>query len=541
MTAIGYEDPLPVPTPAIQATLAAIHPREIHEYIQGHDKEALGANSEEGEAPTFLAVLDLGQWTRIFEVANSDPAKGLTRLGELKDKLIERMILDTEELEKAISDTAKAELAIRKANCLAAPVTGTDLASQGSSGTFASGSTVGNILSHPFLQYMVVTGPSKAALEDFQESITSSQIEKDQAALIATGKSLAIPFEPARAVEETITYKDHRVWAHGNINLLAPVPFAAWRIWAGLSKEEVSACKEHSLKGTQCIGKSEDLISAFSLYTYDHGKCSTPDVKLHVKLDLPTQGDRKEKHAQELWNQSRPYLRCLCHYRAANGCTGNIIWFDHAVYYMLNHLDKFFPDSTYPTLVSKYGAFLIWMGTAGRSGVKCQLTFMQSRIWMLEGVLQMAHDPEGELFQANNHMPGLQKIERLLKPASFSIANPMIPTTGPPGKKTRLNLNAPASAPNQSGYKPPNTGFGRGRGRGQYARGGYGGRGRGRYSRDNSPRHYNMQTPTPRHVEPVPATPTNIHTFVPQPSSVLIKDIRAPATKTKFCSFDDDD
>ena len=99
----------------------------------------------------------------------------------------------------------------------------------------------------------------------------------------------------------------------------------------------------------------------------------------------------------------------------------------------------------------------------------------------------MAHDPEGELFQAINHMPGLKKIEQLLKPVSLSPANPMTPTTGPPGKKTRnLNLNACSFGSSPSGCKPPSIGFGRGRGRGQSARAGYDGRGRGRYSHANS-------------------------------------------------------
>ena len=40
-----------------------------------------------------------------------------------------------------------------------------------------------------------------------------------------------------------------------------------------------------------------------------------------------------------------------------------MIWFDHAVWFMLNNLERFF-DSRYPSLASKYGAFITWINAA---------------------------------------------------------------------------------------------------------------------------------------------------------------------------------
>lgn len=65
---------------------------------------------------------------------------------------------------------------------------------------------------------------AEAHHEDLQETISLTQIERDQ-----------------------VAQKDHRVWTLRNINLLAPIPAATWRIWAGLNEPEHANCEEHAL------------------------------------------------------------------------------------------------------------------------------------------------------------------------------------------------------------------------------------------------------------------------------------------------------
>jgi len=184
-----------------------------------------------------------------------------------------------------------------------------------------------------------------------------------------------------------------------------------------------------------------------------------------------------------MWNVHRPYLRCACHQKSNNGCTGSLIWWDHAAWYMINHLEKFFPDDSFPTLKAKFIAFLIWMHGAGRTAVRCQLAFSQARTWMCTGAIQFAANPTGKVLAELPDMPGPRQIERMLKPAAFSIANPGTPSSAPPSKRQKLNLNTPPNSNRQA------SGGGYNRGRGSYSRGrGFGaGRGNNNFNRRYNP------------------------------------------------------
>ena len=75
LSKIGYKEPLPPPILGVQATLAAINPMEVHQFIQNSDLAAINSAGDEGEPPLLLTVLDLSQWTRVFELANTDLQK----------------------------------------------------------------------------------------------------------------------------------------------------------------------------------------------------------------------------------------------------------------------------------------------------------------------------------------------------------------------------------------------------------------------------------------------------------------------------------
>ena len=241
-------------------------------------------------------------------------------------------------------------------------------------------------------------------------------------------------------------------------------------------------CKEAALHGKKQITNGQNLANAFALYGYDHGKCPVTAVKLHIKLEVPTANDRRDKHPQEIWNVHRPYLRCVCHPKSNNGCNGSFIWWDHSCWYMINHLEKFFPDETFPSLKAKFIAFLIWMQSAGRTAIRCQVTFAQTRTWMCTGAIEFAKNPTGKILADLVDLPGPRQIERMLKPAAFSLANPGTPSSAPPSKRQKFNLNTP---PNNN-RQPGSSGYGRGRG--YMTRGRGSGRGRGN---DNLHRRYN--------------------------------------------------
>ena len=127
---------------------------------------------------------------------------------------------DEVDLSDAKRDTTIVEVAIRHANNQVEDVVSLSQLSVPEAGTFT----------HPFLTNLSVSDAHKAALEDFQESIVTTQIEREQESLVATGRHLAVPFVPQRAIEDQMAAKDHRVWATGNMNSLAPLLPSTWRI-----------------------------------------------------------------------------------------------------------------------------------------------------------------------------------------------------------------------------------------------------------------------------------------------------------------------
>jgi len=148
-----------------------------------------------------------------------------------------------------------------------------------------------------------------------------------------------------------------------------------------------------------------------------------------------------------------------------------MIWWDHAIWFMANHLDRFFDDIPHPSLRSKFSAFLVWLHQAGSLAVKCHISFMHARKWICEGAVQLAVDLDGPLFTENTHLPGYKQVERLLKPASWSVANPDRTSPAPAFKRQKLMSTSPGNSNNAArgrGNGGSGRGYGRGRGNNYY-------------------------------------------------------------------------
>lgn len=246
------------------------------------------------------------------------------------------------ELQKALQDSTTIEEAIRKANPTeqwrALPITSLAEASPKRA--------------HPLLSRLNIAEAHKAALKDLSSSIQNSQAEKDMQVLITSRRGPLVPIMPHRSVEDQVAHKDHRVWGLNNINLLAPITTAMWRHWIDLSRPDIETLKLNAINGSGVLQDPVDVMNPFPLSMFNPSKCSTAEVRIHTKSDLQTGYGRSEKHSSALWNVQRPYLRCCCDASAPTGCKGSVIWFDHAIWFMLNHLDRFF-GIDYPSLATK--------------------------------------------------------------------------------------------------------------------------------------------------------------------------------------------
>jgi hypothetical protein len=117
-----------------------------------------------------------------------------------------------------------------------------------------------------------------------------------------------------------------------------------------------------------------------------------------------------------------------------------MIWFDHAVWFMLNNLDRLF-DSRYPSFTAKFGAFLTWISSAALQAVRMQLTFIAYRKLMEIAAVELAANPTEKLLAKYPEAPRARQVERLFKPATFSLEIAPSPSPLPVSKKRRLNMN----------------------------------------------------------------------------------------------------
>ena len=439
---MGYGPPLPAPIPAVQTTLSAIDLPELHKFVQESDAAAHADCDDEGvHLPLLIDSLDLALWTSLFVTATKDPSRTLANIKSAHARLSDLLMQDEQEATKSVGICSMIEETLKLAN--------NDALESNSMRPVAEPVTDSRStdITHPLLAMLKISSAERSALEDFTDNLNSSQAEKDKQTMVNT-KGPLVPVKPPRCVELMVADHQHRMWAVGNTNLLAPISMMMWKTWAGLSEVEIEHCKKQALNNVGVLRAPVDLLPAFSLNMFEHSKCTTNEVKLHTKQDLPTGYNRKESHLAELWNVQRPYMRCLCNPRAISGCKGSIIWFDHAIWTMINKLDMFFPNQ--PNNNTRFAAFMLWLSSAAKIAVKAAIVFNIGREHMVTAATQLSENPTQKLLPELDDAPLATKIERLLKGPKFSLLHPGSPSQAPsPFKKQRINLNTPPS--NQSG------------------------------------------------------------------------------------------
>lgn len=123
---------------------------------------------------------------------------------------------------------------------------------------------------------------------------------------------------------------------------------------------------------------------------------------------------------------------------------------------MLNNVDRFF-KSKYPSNTAKIGIFLTWINVVAIQAVRMQFTFMAYCRLMVIAVVELAANPIDKLLTKYAEALGAQQIERLFKPASFSLETIPSPSPASIFKKRCLNMNVMPDESflnyrNQAGY-----------------------------------------------------------------------------------------
>ena len=285
---MGYGPPLPAPIPAMQTTLFAIDLPELHQFVQENDTTALANGKEEGgHTPLLLDSHDLALWTSLFVTATTNPTRTMANIKSAHTILNDLLIHDEVETTKVVGLCSMIEGTLKLANSDALEANSSYTAIAATSDNTGANNTV-----HPLLAELKISSLEMAALEDFTEDINSSQTEKDKQTMVNTRGPL-VPVKPPRCVELMVVDYQHQMWAIGNTNMIAPISILMWKTWAGLSDAEVEQCTQHALNNIGVLQALVELLPAFSLNMFEHSKCTTTEVKLHTKHDLPTGYNRK--------------------------------------------------------------------------------------------------------------------------------------------------------------------------------------------------------------------------------------------------------
>ncbi|CAM6082420.1 unnamed protein product [Calypogeia fissa] len=519
MSVLGYTDDLPRPCNlAIQTTIASIRAEEIHAAIQTHERASLASVNEEEPGLFLMLLLGIDEWFYIYFLAQKSGVQmALHRLSEYIGILDCMEGDDARDLEQALVLVRAMEVALNKvaADTLIAKNAVPDTAAPDKSPvaetssenfsiiidsplypslTFSSLSFAPNLhtescSSSQTLTPQVAPGTPVTVLSsvDLQTNIqgnplsdtswlTDNEATEMNAAMLlvdctpivekspaceetAVGEPF-VPVLPPRHIEWESSKVEGCMWKIKNINNLAPLSLEMWQAWGTVSNEEVLQCRERALKAITLSDKAPVFVSKWPMTVFGAPKykCKgAAGAKVRGKFD--TKNSRLTEHKTKLWNWMRPFFCCSCYYKTS--CFGQLVWLDHAVWYMLNHLDDFFTASSHQGRLVMLIKFL--SGDA-RKMVLDHIAFLYIREFMIEAARELVEHPEERFLTQYAAALGIRTIEALMKPGVFSEKRAVDDSAD---KQKRVNLN------NQSGVTPkwksmyanhtPVPGIGRGR------------------------------------------------------------------------------
>ncbi|KAL3681477.1 hypothetical protein R1sor_024433 [Riccia sorocarpa] len=423
LTKLGYNSSLPSPINlAIQATMAAIQSKPVHALIQQLDLAAVETNREEAReseqleaenhAALLIESLGIHHWVNIhhtYSTKGEEATLGLIR--QLHDDLPNLLEADLIEDGRADKLSGMIARALSWVDLLKNTQTGDGTDGPGSN--FADISS--QVRSNPLIDFTIFSEEEKACLDEGLDSLNSNAAG-DKAAVSNDGDPF-IPTDTPRTVEYRVSEKCGMMWKCQNMNNLAPVTIDMWSKMVNMTDNELSTCKDNAINGI-IPSKVIPIRESIKMASFRDKYTCTEPVSVRIKVNLITDSNRVSKHRTLLWNWTRPYLRCNCKFDSkGRKCKGEIIWLDHALWYIFNHMEDFFRS---PTIQARYMAFLIFLGGEARAAILAQCSFMYARELMIQTALEVFSDPKARSLPEHGEANGVRMIERLIKPACFS-------------------------------------------------------------------------------------------------------------------------
>ncbi|CAM6104303.1 unnamed protein product [Calypogeia fissa] len=390
--------------------MASIKARELHAEVQQIDLDTL-AKKDSDKGPLLLLTLGIAEWSSIHHLARSiSTASALIKLQEFAATLFALLEHDENDVLKASKMSRQIDKVLNNDPTNTIPPDQELIAPERTADIQAL------VHSNPLMDLEFLSPEEQADLQDLIQNMDHGVTEEVEE---PHDGDTYIPIFPRRHVERLVAPYDAMMWRIPNLNQLAPISLDMWQHWVNATTDEMAECCDRAIRGvfeSPLFPATAVTMLAWPMNIFKSPKYKCVELALiKVRQDYVTDSTRPTNHKQNFWNWHRPYIRCQCSHKS--GCKGELLWFDHGIWYILNHLGEFFSANTPQGKLVQFMAFL----THIKGVVKDQITFMYLREFMRDACLELHNNPEiAVLLPQFGQAHGIRMIEKMVRPGTFS-------------------------------------------------------------------------------------------------------------------------
>ena len=207
-------------------------------------------------------------------------------------------------------------------------------------------------------------------------------------------------FIPNRLLELMVAEPLHKIWAYGNMALPAPIPMSLLLLLVNEKDKDAlqDALLSVAAENSSIFTHHVTMGCPFGMNAFDSHRCSSPHGIITTSKNVGNiRGKRDSAYLSNVFNFHRPYLKCACEkHGKKDACrSNNIIWLDHALWFILHNIDDVFAGDT---LKQKMLLFFKWIQGEAQEALKGQIIFTHYRKLLKQAITHIALQDEGPMF-----------------------------------------------------------------------------------------------------------------------------------------------
>ena len=418
---LGYKDPLFIPSAFSQAIIASFNSPAFHKAIIDHDFLAMSKN-----LPSILLTASCNDWILLLQFIHSDPNECMNRLQALLGAVQAMENLDHQDM---IEYNKNLPIMFNKL----------EEAIAGSSMILAHPSPP-PVSANPLISAAFLSDEDKAKLCGFSSCVIKKNSKFANSPSARTDPALVVPLLPRRQLELDVALCNHILWVPTYLNYPAPFSIEALSLLFNSDPLNTASCFQDALKCHDYLPTNVDFnLKFFSLNSIDPSKCSNPEVFFRTKAPNP-QDSGNDKYLRNAWNAFRPYIKCRCYYLGNRSCKAGIMWVDQLIWFMVHHLEFFFPMSSMPASLI---ACITWLSGLPSEVIDAILCYYSFHSLMLDRAKSLTIPTFSSSILPHNSKAFIL-ISQMFSPAA-SLSLPSTPATKR-GRILDANLGTPTSS-----------------------------------------------------------------------------------------------